>query len=80
MDEKPRTVVIISYCLLIVRSYFPIIVVSALAARGILKRYLSPLRQYPGPFIASCSRIWKFWTVYKGHNEADHIEAHRKYG
>jgi hypothetical protein len=27
--------------------------------RFLLRRYLSPLRRYPGPFIASGSRAWK---------------------
>ena len=27
--------------------------------RPLYKRYSSPLRQYPGPFLASCTRLWK---------------------
>lgn len=30
-----------------------------LFVRPLYKRYSSPLRQFPGPFIASCTRLWK---------------------
>lgn len=30
-----------------------------LFVRPLYKRYSSPLRQYPGPFLASCTRLWK---------------------
>lgn len=49
-------------------------------ARGLYKRYSSPLRKYPGPFVASCSRLWRAWITYNGHSEHDHIDVHRKYG
>lgn len=49
-------------------------------ARGLFKRYASPLRKYPGPFIASCSRIWMFCHVHWGHFEHDLMELHKKYG
>jgi hypothetical protein len=32
---------------------------TVIIVRFLLRRYLSPLRKYPGPFIASGSRIWK---------------------
>jgi len=44
------------------------------------RRYASPLRHYPGPFLASGTRLWKVWSVSTGHTELDHIAIHRKYG
>lgn len=29
-----------------------------LFVRPLYKRYSSPLRQFPGPFLASCTRLW----------------------
>lgn len=44
------------------------------------ERYLSPLRRYPGPLLASCTRLWKVLSVASGHTELDHIAIHKKYG
>ncbi|GAB7358283.1 hypothetical protein MBLNU230_g2357t1 [Neophaeotheca triangularis] len=48
--------------------------------RFLYRRYASPLRQYPGPFLASGSRAWKVISTYKGHTETDHINLHAHYG
>jgi cytochrome P450 len=57
-----------------------LILFTLLVVRPLYKRYSSPLRQYPGPFIASCSRIWKVWSTWTGHTEQHHIALHKKYG
>jgi hypothetical protein len=44
------------------------------------KRYASPLRRYPGPWLASVSRLWKVKSTASGRTHWDHIEIHRKYG
>ncbi|KAK4948697.1 hypothetical protein LTR10_012701 [Elasticomyces elasticus] len=62
------------------KSYFLLFLISLPIARGLFKRYGSPLRGYPGPFLASCSRIWRLWVTYNGRSEHDHIHVHRKYG
>ena len=31
----------------------------AIVVRFLIHRYASPLRQHPGPFLASGSRLWK---------------------
>jgi hypothetical protein len=49
-------------------------------ARLLFNRYASPLRRYPGPWVASCSRIWKVWVTYRGHSEHDFMRLHKKYG
>lgn len=57
-----------------------LILFSLFVARPLYKRYASPLRQYPGPFIASCTRLWKVWSTWTGHTEQHHIALHKKYG
>ncbi|KAJ9644915.1 hypothetical protein H2204_001377 [Knufia peltigerae] len=51
-----------------------------LVARPLYRRYSSPLRQFPGPFLASCTRAWRMWSVWTGKNEQHYIDVHRKYG
>lgn len=43
-------------------------------------RYASPLRHYPGPFLASGTRIWKLWVTWQTHQETAFINLHKKYG
>ncbi|KAI2613415.1 cytochrome P450 [Hypoxylon sp. NC1633] len=51
-----------------------------LVVRFFYKRYASPLREYPGPFLASISRLWKVYSTATEHTHVDHMELHRKYG
>ncbi|EXJ71095.1 uncharacterized protein A1O5_06088 [Cladophialophora psammophila CBS 110553] len=62
------------------RFHFLLVLLLLLVARGLYKRYNSPLSTWPGPLLASCSRVWKFWVTYKGHSEHDYMDLHRKYG
>ena len=62
------------------KTHWPAILVTFVILRGLAKRYFSPLRKYPGPFIASCTRLWKVWSTARGRTHLDHIELHRKYG
>jgi hypothetical protein len=55
-------------------------VLVCLIGRIVHRRYFSPLSSYPGPFLASFTRLWKVWSVYKGHAQEDCIRMHRKYG
>lgn len=48
--------------------------------RLVYKRYASPLRDVPGPFIASFTRLWKLRQIYRGDMEKTNIALHRKYG
>ncbi|GKT65505.1 pisatin demethylase [Colletotrichum tofieldiae] len=41
---------------------------------------MSPLRGYPGPFLASTTRLWKVLSTASRHTHLDHIALHRKYG
>ncbi|KAK9781184.1 putative Cytochrome P450 [Seiridium cardinale] len=53
---------------------------TCLLLRTIYKRYASPLRSLPGPFFASCTRLWKVLSVVRGQTHLEHIALHHKYG
>lgn len=74
------TKVLLTTVLAIFREYWPVLVPIFLTIRLLYKRYASPLRRYPGPFLASCSRLWKVYITVKGQANHDHIELHKKYG
>ncbi|KAI6349330.1 hypothetical protein MCOR25_010676 [Pyricularia grisea] len=61
-------------------SHWAIIVPAALFIRALYRRYASPLRKYPGPFLASVSRLWKVISTASSQTQFDHIELHEKYG
>ncbi|KAL1959106.1 hypothetical protein VTO42DRAFT_2893 [Malbranchea cinnamomea] len=44
------------------------------------RRYLTSIRDIPGPFAASFSRAWLVYHGIKGHTEEATIEEHRKHG
>ena len=62
------------------RAYWPFLLPVVLLCRFVYYRYASPLRQYPGPLLASGSRAWKVWSTYNGKTETDHIKLHERYG
>ena len=45
--------------LLFFTDYFLYVALASIFARALYRRYVSPLRHIPGPFIASCTRGWK---------------------
>jgi hypothetical protein len=63
-----------------VTTYWAILLPSAFVLRILYKRYASPLRKYPGPFLASFSRLWKVLSTASGHTHLDHVALHEKYG
>ncbi|KAI2629194.1 cytochrome P450 [Hypomontagnella submonticulosa] len=62
------------------KEYWALIIPLFIVLRLLYRRYASPLRQYPGPFLASCTRLWKVYSTASEHTHLDHIELHRKYG
>lgn len=62
------------------QAWWYIIVPLLVCIRYLIQRYASSLRHYPGPTLASYSRLWKVLSVASGHTELDHIALHRKYG
>jgi len=63
-----------------VSAHWVLTLVSAFVLQAAYKRYSSPLRRYPGPFVASFSRLWKVKSTASGRTHLDHIDLHRKYG
>lgn len=43
-------------------------------------RYNSPLRNVPGPLLASLTRLWKVKTILTARQELVLLELHRKHG
>ncbi len=60
--------------------YWPLLLLTTLLARALTKRYLSPLRSYPGPLLASTTRLWKVLSTASGRTHLDHIALHKRYG
>ena len=44
------------------------------------RRYLSPLRRFPGPFWASVTRWWLVRSIFRGDHEMTMRRLHAKYG
>lgn len=44
------------------------------------RRYLSPLRDIPGPFVASFTRLWHMRRILKGDQNLELIRLHEKHG
>src|SRR5579859_2278429 len=62
--------------------YYSIPLLFVVFALGFIikRRYLSPLRQYPGPFWASVTRWWLVKEIYYGEHEKNMRRLHAKYG
>lgn len=54
--------------------------VAVVVARAFFRRYWAPIKDIPGPFLASFSNLWLVLQVLKGHTEAETIELHKKHG
>jgi hypothetical protein len=51
-----------------------------LVIRAVIRRYWTPIRDIPGPFVASFSKLWQVYHLWKGHGEEELIELHKKHG
>jgi hypothetical protein len=71
---------LVSAALAIVKDYWPVLLLAGIFSRILVRRYASPLRKYPGPLLASVSRLWKVLSTASGRTHLHHIELHRKYG
>lgn len=54
-SKEPLVAVVLAY----VKAHFLLVTCSLIILRALYKRYVSPIRDIPGPFLASCSRLWK---------------------
>jgi hypothetical protein len=75
-SDQSLVVLIIAY----LKAHALLVLIAAFLGRALFKKFASPLRNVPGPFLASCSRLWKVWSTHSGHTELDHIALHKKYG
>ncbi|EXJ95555.1 hypothetical protein A1O1_00677 [Capronia coronata CBS 617.96] len=80
IDTKVSDESLVAVTLAFVKAHFLLVAFSAVIVRALYRRYVSPIRDIPGPWLASCSRLWKVWSTYNGHTELDHIALHKKYG
>ncbi|EOO00667.1 putative pisatin demethylase protein [Phaeoacremonium minimum UCRPA7] len=71
---------LINGCVTLLLSYWAVILPALFATRLLYKRYASPLRKYPGPWLASVSRLWKVLSTASTRTHLDHIALHKKYG
>ncbi|KAK3294215.1 cytochrome P450 [Chaetomium fimeti] len=78
--DPPRPQSLLSTTLALLTSHWPTILLLTLLLRALTKRYVSPLRKYPGPVLASFTRLWKVWSTASGHTHLDHIALHRRHG
>jgi hypothetical protein len=58
----------------------PLFIVVFFLAFVIKRRYLSPLRRFPGPFWASVTRWWLVHQIFRGDHEKTMLRLHAKYG
>ncbi|KAI1848733.1 hypothetical protein JX265_005641 [Neoarthrinium moseri] len=79
-ESSSATVAFLATVLPFVRSHLISICLSLLVFRAFYKRYASPLRSYPGPFLASFSRLWKVISTARGRTQLEHIALHQRYG
>ncbi|KAI2778208.1 cytochrome P450 [Daldinia loculata] len=73
-----RTIVLSAWG--IFKEQWPLLIPLFIVLRILYKRYASPLREYPGPFVASFTRLWKVMSTISEQTHLHHIELHRKYG
>jgi hypothetical protein len=79
-SDVPETKTLVGTAVAFLAAHWAVALFSALFLRALYRRYASPLRKYPGPFLASFTRLWKVKSTASGRTHLDHIELHRKYG
>ncbi|KAK8036374.1 hypothetical protein PG991_001511 [Apiospora marii] len=47
---------------------------------SVVSQHRSPLRRFPGPFLAKWSNLWRFYHTLRGDMHLVNLRAHRKYG
>jgi len=77
-SSPSRTLIV--ECWALFTAHWILTVFSFITGRLLIKRYASPLRRYPGPVLASVSRLWKVLSTASGHTHLDHIALHKRYG
>ena len=76
----PTNRTIVGSVVQVVAEHWFLVLSTLIVSRLLIKRYASPLRKYPGPVLASVSRLWKLKSTLSGHTNLDHVAIHEKYG
>ena len=76
------TLVIVSDAMASTYSLMPwiLLLFSFFIVRAFLRRYWTPIKDIPGPLLASVSSLWQVLQIFKGHTEVEIIKLHRKHG
>ena len=77
-DTAPQT--LHSTILTLLTTHWALLLLTTLLLRALHHRYATPLRAYPGPFLASLTRLWKVASTARGNTHLDHIALHQRYG
>ncbi|KAI1419717.1 cytochrome P450 [Xylaria sp. FL1777] len=72
--------IFLSFALVFISTYWAILLPFFVIGRMVYRRYASPLRSIPGPFLASCTRLWKIRSTISENTQWEHVDLHRKYG
>ncbi|KAL2817512.1 cytochrome P450 [Aspergillus cavernicola] len=59
---------------------WPVVPVLLILAVVVKRRFLSSIRDNPGPFLASISSFWKVQQIINGHIEEEMLALHREHG
>lgn len=57
-----------------------VLIVTIIVLTVVRRRFFSPIRSIPGPFLASISRLWHLKQVASGKQNLKLIEQHDKHG
>lgn len=57
-----------------------IIVLTGFTTNLLWSHFRSPIKHFPGPFVAKFTNLWRFIDVYRGRAELTHRELHKKHG
>jgi len=69
-----------SIALSFIAHYWALGAVVAIVAWLIRNRYYNGLHEYPGPFLASLTDLWRLFEVWGRKSEVTHRQLHAKYG
>ena len=61
-------------------TYWPLLIIVFFALRPFYRKYSSPLRHVPGPFLASTTNIWRLAVFLRGRQHHEYYDLHQKYG
>ncbi|TKA78206.1 hypothetical protein B0A55_03767 [Friedmanniomyces simplex] len=64
----------------VIRTYWPLLVLSALAIHLLRNKFNNGLNKYPGHPLAAYTNWWRFSDALRRKAEKTHVGLHRKYG